>query len=348
MDLKDKKTQICSILYADIVNSSKIRPASLLVDLSDFLRNRIEKLISQYSLLYTNKTGDGFLALGATASQIAEASLSLLDAFKSRGWKAGGYNFDVQVRIGLDIGTVTLTEESGRIIDATGAMLNQAARIEPVTKENHVFCSSKFEHHLRSEGMPSGIHCVSVGEMPLAKKSGADHLYSLSRNNSPQEHSDDKFIPESENIPQIKRTITDMEKEAFKKMAFRIIKNLFQRKAGLLESMNPHVKCEVVDLDDSSFICRVFVEGQKKAACKIWKNKEGSIDRGLESGIMYRIGDDDVFNTGSMNECLTLQDDGFEIFFRPILGLRFMMNSSDRMSPDVAAEALWGDFVKMV
>ncbi len=340
----EQRTQICAIMYADIVGSTQIRPDSLLVDVSNYMRDVIDDLKDSYGLLYVNKSGDGFLALGSTVSQVAEAALSLLDSFRNRNWAEAGFSKNVEIRVGLDIGTVNLIEHNDRIIDATGKMLHQAARIEPVADPNRVFCSSKFHYYLRDEDAAPNVVSEPVGKRDLDKFSGVDFLYSLNWRKE-QENRQTLFSPirNGKNIPKIKRTIPDAEKLSFLKGSFRTIRKSFQHNSELLKKRNPHVKCALDIVKDSHFNCRVFVEGEKRAECKVWLEIEEPV-----GGIMYRIGEETQPGDNSFNECLRVEDDGIDIYLISTMRLRFEQQSLERMTPDEAAEALWIDFVKLI
>ncbi len=116
-------------------------------------------------------------------------------------------------------------------------------------------------------------------------------------------------------IPEIKRTISDLEKNNFLKSAFNEVKIYFQKGLQELKKLNIHIETDFEENADNKFSASVYVEGNLKSKCKIWI---GGL-WGNENSISYSEGVRG-WDDNSLNDSATVKDDGYEIFF-DILGM---------------------------
>lgn len=179
--------QICSILYFDTVEASKITQGDLNSKLTSFI-NRIVNDIknkSNIDIIYSNTRGDGYLIIGSNALAISDAALRIRDEYKNSDWVHLGFQYAMKVRIGLHLGVVQFSKERGKIIDAFGSALNFASRIEPITAHNHVFCTENYYLQMIAE-KANKIDGDLIGEVKLPKNAGRHILYNIRRKDDPK------------------------------------------------------------------------------------------------------------------------------------------------------------------
>lgn len=121
-------------------------------------------------------------------------------------------------------------------------------------------------------------------------------------------------------MPDIKRKISDFEKDKFLKGSFVIIKDYFTKALKQLEAQESGINTSLDEITATKFIAKIYMNGDIKSICKIW------IGSGITSGnsISYSEGSHhfDFENDGSINDYANVDDDGKELFFR-ISGMCF-------------------------
>ena len=147
----------------------------------------------------------------------------------------------------------------------------------------------------------------------ILKKLGVDNNSEI-LNNDNNDDDDDIFLP---NIP---RTISDLEKKKFLKSSFIEIRNFFQNALIKLKKANKFIETDFEEVTSSKFAASVYVEKQLKAQCKIWIGGMW----GVENSISFAEGTRNLNlnNDHSLNDSATITDDGKEIYFE-ILGMSF-------------------------
>lgn len=115
-------------------------------------------------------------------------------------------------------------------------------------------------------------------------------------------------------MPDIKRKISDFEKDKFIKESFIIIKDYFTKALKKLEAQESGINTSLDEITRTKFIAKVYMNGNIKSICKIW------VGSGITSGnsISYSEGSHhfDFENDSSINDYANVEDDGKEIFFR--------------------------------
>ena len=89
-------------------------------------------------------------------------------------------------------------------------------------------------------------------------------------------------------------------------------------------------------MHSTKFFCRVYVDGDERAACKV-RCKSGSGE------IQYEENPRDVDNDTTSNEILWIKDDGVDIFAE-VLGMQAHYTGGKmdvRLNPQQAAEHIW-------
>ena len=149
------------------------------------------------------------------------------------------------------------------------------------------------------------------------------------------------LIPDlrSSNLRIIKK-FTDRERDRFLTEAFEYIGNFFEGSLSELKRRNPEVDTEFRRVDANNFVATVYVGGSLVNRCRIWLGGRGS----FPGGIAYSIGDSP--ETSSFNESLSVIDDGYALFLKP-LGLSLhMRDREEKMTFEGGAEYLWGIFIE--
>jgi class 3 adenylate cyclase len=134
-----------SILFADIKGFSQLLPYQQRLFLREVLK-RIAAIVQREdaSPEYINTWGDGLVAFFGAQTRALQCALHLRDVFRSTPWGDFGLP-KLKIRIALHAGEVfqgyNPVTNRGEMI---GREVNRAARIEPVTKPNHVYASRDF------------------------------------------------------------------------------------------------------------------------------------------------------------------------------------------------------------
>lgn len=145
--------------------------------------------------------------------------------------------------------------------------------------------------------------------------------------------------PRSSNL-RMKKEFTDKEKDDFLESTFEYIANFFENSLNELQVRNPQIESRFNRLDKVRFTASVYINGRKTSACKIWL--PGSNSFAGEIG----YSNNDSGGENSFNESLSIVDDGYSLFLRP-MGLALSFSSgSEHLTQQGGAEHLWGIFVK--
>lgn len=332
-------SQICPILFADVVKSSSITADAHKSILADFIKTVFDDACSQIEVVHAKPMGDGFLIVGANAARTAAAALRICDAYRMNDWINEGFPKSVQIRVGLDLGTVIIKGD-----DITGAAVDRASRIQPITNPNSVFCTKHFHNQLIADSV-THITGTSVGLKALEKRAGEAELFDLrwSDESSVADTSGEAAeVPRQSHIPRVRRTISDRERDQFLQECFSTIKEHFQRSLDELDRSDSHVETTFQEIHSTKFVCRVYVDGDERAACKV-RCTSGS---GRSGEIQYEENPRDIDNDTSSNEILWIKDDGVDIFAEA-LGMQAHYTGGKmnvRLDPHQAAEHIWRIF----
>jgi hypothetical protein len=137
----------------------------------------------------------------------------------------------------------------------------------------------------------------------------------------------------------LKKTFSDFEKDRFIEDAFESIANHFKESLSGVKAANPGVETNFRRIDTNHFSVKVYVQGKERARCQIWFGGRTS----LTSGILYSTSD---LGDNSYNESLSVTDDGYALFLKP-MGLAFHSSAGkEQMTPEEASEYYWSIFVE--
>lgn len=158
--------------------------------------------------------------------------------------------------------------------------------------------------------------------------------------------SDRKPVSEPDNdddihVPAVKRRPTELDSHRFARDGHKIIREYFQSGMSRLKEANPHIEIDFNDVHSSKFVCEVFVEGARKARCKIWL---GGIS-GSSEQISYSESFSSVDEDNSYNDWITVSRE--ELAWESS-GLQRHVANQDRsgMTHREAAQHFWRQFVE--
>lgn len=145
--------------------------------------------------------------------------------------------------------------------------------------------------------------------------------------------------PRSSNL-RVKKEFTDHDKDRFLAEAFEYIANFFEGSVGELETRNPCIDTNFRRIDANHFIAAAYRHGKQLTRCKIWLGGR----TGFIGGIAYST--DDSHGDNSFNESLSIEDDGYSMFLKP-MGVAFRHQPKDpKLTFEGTAEYLWGMFIE--
>lgn len=135
----------------------------------------------------------------------------------------------------------------------------------------------------------------------------------------------------------IKKTFTDRERDQFLTDAFEYMANYFEGSLSELGKRNPEIESDFRRIDANRFTVTAYVNGSEASHCKI------RLGGGFSNGIAFSFGRSFVENDNSMNESLSVHDDGYAMFLQPI---GFQGRGNEKLTFEGAAEFYWELFIQ--
>lgn len=330
-------TQLCALIFADIVRSSDIKSDDLKTKLARTNIGVLERIKADKQVLVAKNTGDGFFICGSDVAEMAEAALMIRDTYRNTDWKRFGFADNLKIRVALDLQKVNLVAEDGRTIDVTGQGVDRAARIEPIVAPNEVWCSDRFATQLAHEHI-SNIVSQKLGSKPLAKGAGDEFISELrwvseAPKSPPETDTPSRQMPG----PRIPRRINRQEMDKFIEEGFSCVRTYFKDTLASLQSADhSHVSYRLKDFGEAKFTADVYVDGECAARCKVWLAGDGN-------EIRYSSGRYDINEDNSYNEAIHVNNDGVEIFLQAI-GMSMMSGAKDKLLLDDVGKHVWSLF----
>jgi hypothetical protein len=178
----DLDTRIMGILFADVLNFTKLTDVEIPLFVTHFL-GAIDRLASRpvHTPVARNTWGDGLFFVFPTVRDAGVFALDLCDLVARADWKASGLRGDLNVRVALHAGPLfACVDPITRMPTFTGRHVVRAARLEPVTPPGLVYATRDFAalsaaHQIRE------FACEPVGRLALAKQAGVLQVYVVSR-----------------------------------------------------------------------------------------------------------------------------------------------------------------------
>ena len=143
--------------------------------------------------------------------------------------------------------------------------------------------------------------------------------------------------PRSDNI-RIKRRFSDHDRHAFLTEAFEFILKYFENSLRALQTENAGLRTNFRRVDNVSFEARAYVDGQETSRCGIWLGGFGGMDE-----ILFSF--DGVSNRNSCNESMSVSDDGYTLFLKPMGIAHSGQLQNSNLAFQDAAEYFWTMFI---
>ncbi len=128
--------------------------------------------------------------------------------------------------------------------------------------------------------------------------------------------------PRSSNL-RMKHEFSDRERDKFREGSFEYIARFFENSLAELALRQEGVEGSFRRTDSNHFAAAVYVHGEKRASCRIWRGSS------MIGDIAYASGDSGDSN--SYNEALSVVDDGNSLLLRPY-GLQMLGNATSSLS----------------
>ena len=139
----------------------------------------------------------------------------------------------------------------------------------------------------------------------------------------------------------LRRAFTDQDKDNFLEEAFQFIANFFEGSLTELERRTQGISTKFRQVDANHFTAAIYRNGAAKSQCKIWL---AARDR-FTGNIHYSS---DPSRDNSYSESLSVEDDGFSMLLKPMMGGMFGGDRSKLLSQEGAAEHLWEMLIRLL
>lgn len=174
--------RIMAILFADMVGFSRLREEQVPGYVQGFLK-AVAEAVDRTGLRpeYRNTWGDAICFVFGDPISAARCAIAMRDMVRNTDWEKRGLPRDLAVRIGLHAGPVYRMREP--LLDRPnffGFHMNQAARIEPITRPGNVYASEAFASLLLADRR-NVFDCRYVGVVVLPKDFGSYPIYHIKR-----------------------------------------------------------------------------------------------------------------------------------------------------------------------
>lgn len=137
----------------------------------------------------------------------------------------------------------------------------------------------------------------------------------------------------------VKKIFNDLDRDRFIEDAYESIADHFKDSLAALKAANPGVETNFRRIDANHFWAKVYVEGKEKTRCRIWFGGR----RSAMGGILYSTSD---LGDNSYNESLSVTDDGYSLFLKPVGALFPPSAGKDQMTREEGAEYFWSIFIE--
>jgi class 3 adenylate cyclase len=174
--------ETAAIIFADMVGYSMLKEEQVpgyVQGLLKVLQDALAK--SGTHPMHKDTWGDAACMVFADPLAAAQCALSMRDAVTGTDWEKRGLPRGLSMRIGLHAGPVYRIREP--LLDREnffGFHMNQAARIEPITRPGNVYASEAFASLLVADRR-NRFDCRYVGVIVLPKRFGKYPIYHVKR-----------------------------------------------------------------------------------------------------------------------------------------------------------------------
>lgn len=140
----------------------------------------------------------------------------------------------------------------------------------------------------------------------------------------------------------VRQEFTDRQRHRFIDDSFEYIAQYFEGSLAELEARNPDVETSFKRVDANRFEAVAYMGGQERSRCGIWLGDSASILK----GILYSHSG--LGSGNSYNESLSVEDDGFSLFLKPMGMARMGQDNDKPLTPEGAAEYYWSLFIEQL
>jgi len=175
------RQRVMAILFADLVGFSRLGEDQVPAYVGSFLSELARTVRRGSRPQYRNTWGDAICLVFDDALRAAECAIRMRDLVRHTDWEHRGLPRGLTMRVGLHAGPVYPFREP--LLDRQnffGFHMNQAARIEPVTRPGNVYASEAFASMLLADRR-NAFDCRYVGVIVLPKDFGSYPIYHLKR-----------------------------------------------------------------------------------------------------------------------------------------------------------------------
>ena len=132
----------------------------------------------------------------------------------------------------------------------------------------------------------------------------------------------------------VRKTFSDQDKDEFFEQTFEYLANFFEGSLTELDNRNDGISTKFRQADANHFTAAIYRSGTSESQCKIWLAADHRFLDGIHYSCDLSMGDN------SYNESLTIEDDGYSMTLKPMMG-GLGGNRGDSLSQEGAAEDLW-------
>jgi class 3 adenylate cyclase len=178
----DMETGIMAVLFADVVNFSKLSETEIPLFVKHFL-GAVGTLVHQspHRPVVSNTWGDGLYFIFQSVADAGEWALQLCEMAAATDWESKGLRKDLSLRVALHAGPLfSCIDPVTNQRNFTGKQVVPAARLEPVTPPGLVYASEEFAAMAAASRVTDFI-CEPVGRLGLAKGAGNVQVYHITR-----------------------------------------------------------------------------------------------------------------------------------------------------------------------
>lgn len=141
-------------------------------------------------------------------------------------------------------------------------------------------------------------------------------------------------------IPRMKKSFTQLENDRFAKTGFEFVMRYFKQGTEKLSEAGDALEGDFTEFGPLKFVAKIYHHGSVISQCKIWLGGMFSSGQICYSESFY-----DLDNDSSMNDWLSVSNDGFTLFFESSgIGGGFGRSDSKNLTEQQAAEYLWRRF----
>jgi hypothetical protein len=134
-------------------------------------------------------------------------------------------------------------------------------------------------------------------------------------------------------LPKIQKTFTERDRDIFIDASFETIRSYFLEGIKQLNRMQD-TEADFKEITTNKFMCKVYVQGKKKASCTIWIGSQFS-----SGGINYS-NEANPDAGSSLNDSLTVEVGNTDLSLKTLMG-GFSSNQKTKLTSAEAAEYYW-------